>query len=50
MPADDKATARLLVAKTILETLEQYNDMQYPSMDDESKANISVYKKELNNE
>ncbi len=50
IPADDKATARLLVAKTILETLEQYNDMQYPSMDEESKANIAVYKKELNNE
>ncbi len=50
IPADEKATARLLVAKTILKTLAKYEDMQYPTINEETKANISVYKEELNNE
>lgn len=50
IPADDKATARLLVAKTILETLKKYKDIQYPTIDKEAKKNIEIYKNELNNE
>lgn len=50
IPADDKPTARLLVAKTILETLQQYKDMKYPEIDKETKENLEKYKKELNNE
>lgn len=50
IPADDKPTARLLVAKTILETLQQYKDMKYPEIDKKTKENLEIYKKELNNE
>ena len=47
VPADDKPTARLIVAKTILETLQQYGDIKYPELDKETKGNIALYKAEL---
>jgi PPK2 family polyphosphate:nucleotide phosphotransferase len=50
VPSDDKDTARLLVAQTILNTLKQYSDIKYPELDKETKANIEIYKTELNNE
>jgi PPK2 family polyphosphate:nucleotide phosphotransferase len=50
VPSDDKDTARLLVAQTILNTLKKYSDIKYPKLDKETKANIELYKKELNNE
>jgi len=50
VPSDDKDTARLLVAQTILDTLKQYVDIKYPELDKETKANIELYKKELNSE
>jgi len=48
VPSDNKDTARLLVAQTILETLQSYTDINYPELDSESKAKIEFYKKELN--
>ncbi|ULC60945.1 polyphosphate kinase 2 family protein [Flaviramulus sp. BrNp1-15] len=50
IPADDKPTARYLVAKTIYDTLMKYTDIQEPELDDDIKANIELYKKQLNNE
>ncbi|WNH07614.1 PPK2 family polyphosphate kinase [Thalassobellus suaedae] len=50
IPADDKPTARYLVAKTIYDTLSQYTDIQEPDLDDDIKENIELYKQQLNKE
>ena len=50
IPADDKPSARYIVAKTIYDTLKKYNDIKEPELDDDIKANLELYKKELNNE
>lgn len=50
IPADDKNTCRLLLAKTILDVLSKYKDIKFPELDEEIKENISFYKKELGNE
>jgi PPK2 family polyphosphate:nucleotide phosphotransferase len=50
IPADDKPTARLFVASIILETLKKHKDIKYPELDEETKAKLEVYKKELLNE
>ncbi|AUP81034.1 PPK2 family polyphosphate kinase [Flavivirga eckloniae] len=50
IPADDKPTARYIVAKTIYDTLKEYTDIQEPELDDDVKANLEQYIKELNNE
>lgn len=50
IPADNKPTARYIVAKTIYETLSQYTDIKEPELDDEVKANIELYKKQLEGE
>lgn len=50
IPADSKPAARLAVATILLETLEQYEDIQEPELDDKTKANIELYKEQLNNE
>ncbi|WP_346881212.1 PPK2 family polyphosphate kinase [uncultured Algibacter sp.] len=50
IPADDKPTARYLVAKTIYDTLSQYTDIKEPELADDIKANLELYKKELNEE
>ncbi|MDO5969942.1 polyphosphate kinase 2 family protein [Flavivirga aquimarina] len=50
IPADDKPTARYIVAKTMYDALNKYTDIQEPELDDEIKANLELYKKELNNE
>ncbi|MFD2824207.1 PPK2 family polyphosphate kinase [Lacinutrix iliipiscaria] len=50
IPADDKPTARYIVAKIMLDTLKQYSDIKEPELDDEVKANIQLYKQQLNNE
>lgn len=50
IPADDKPSARLLVAKIIYETLKQFDDIQEPELDDAIKAHLEEYKKQLNNE
>ncbi|GEP50542.1 polyphosphate kinase [Flavobacterium noncentrifugens] len=50
IPADDKETARLIVAKIILDRLEQYVDIQEPPLDIEIKTHISEYKDALEKE
>ena len=50
VPADDKPTARLIVATTILETLQQYKDMKEPELDEETKSRLVEFKSILENE
>lgn len=50
IPADDKATARYLVARILYDSLKTYSDIKEPELDDEVKANINMYKEQLNNE
>ena len=50
IPADDKATARLLVAKILLNELAAYKDIKEPELDDETQSKISEYKSQLENE
>jgi len=50
IPADDKPTARYIVAKIMYDTLLTYNDIKEPELDDDIKANIELYKQQLNNE
>lgn len=50
IPADDKDTARYIVAKIMYDTLSKYSDIQEPELDDAIKANIELYKKELESE
>ena len=50
IPADNKPTARYLVAKILYDTLKTFTDIKEPELDDEVKANIDLYKEQLNNE
>ncbi|GAA4816653.1 PPK2 family polyphosphate kinase [Litoribaculum gwangyangense] len=50
IPADDKPTARYLVAKTMYDTLSKYTDIQEPELDDDIKANLQLYRQQLNSE
>lgn len=50
IPADDKPSARYIVAKIMLDTLSTYKDIKEPELDDDVKANIELYKQQLNNE
>jgi PPK2 family polyphosphate:nucleotide phosphotransferase len=47
VPADNKETARFIVAKTILDELEKYTDIQEPEMDDKIRENIALYREFL---
>jgi len=50
IPADDKPTARLIVAKIMYDTLKEYSDIKEPELDDAVKANIELYKEQLSKE
>ena len=50
VPADDKPTARYIVAKTIIETLRQYKDIKEPELDAETKSKLSEFKSQLEKE
>ncbi|MCO6162769.1 PPK2 family polyphosphate kinase [Flavobacterium sp. NRK F7] len=50
VPADNKETCRYIVAKTILETLQQYTDIKEPELEDEVKENIKMYHDKLASE
>ncbi|MFD0962660.1 PPK2 family polyphosphate kinase [Pseudofulvibacter geojedonensis] len=50
IPADHKPSARYMVAKIIYDTLSEYTDIQEPELDDEIKANLDQYRKELEQE
>ena len=47
VPADDKEMARYIVAKIIWEEMQKHTDILEPELDDKIKANIEIYKKEL---
>ena len=49
IPADHKPTARLLVALTILETLQKYN-FKEPELSEKDKVELENYKDQLENE
>ena len=49
IPADDKPTARYIVAKTLLEAMEKYN-FEEPELAPKIAAQINEFKTELNNE
>jgi PPK2 family polyphosphate:nucleotide phosphotransferase len=50
IPADDKPTARYIVARILYDTLIQYKDIVEPELDAEIKANLDTYIKTLENE
>ena len=50
IPADNKRVARVIVATILLETLKKYKDIEEPELDDEIKANIEMYKQQLESE
>ncbi len=50
IPADDKATTRLLLATIILEELQKYSDIKEPELDSEILANLEKYKQILEND
>ncbi|WP_115462523.1 PPK2 family polyphosphate kinase [Winogradskyella aurantiaca] len=50
IPADDKATARYIVAKVLYDTLSKYTDIKEPDLPIELKQNIEEYKEQLKNE
>ncbi|GAB4159702.1 MAG: polyphosphate kinase [Winogradskyella sp.] len=50
IPADDKPTARYLVAKILYDTLKTYKDIKEPELPESEKAKIGMYKQELENE
>lgn len=47
IPADDKEMSRYIVAKIIWEEMQKHTDIKEPEMDDKTKDNIEMYKKEL---
>ena len=50
IPADDKATARYIVAKIMYDTLKLYTNIKEPELDDDEQENIELYKQQLNSE
>lgn len=50
IPADNKPTARLIVASILLEEIKKYKDIKEPELDPKIKAQISEYKKRLEND
>lgn len=50
IPSDNKDAARLIVASIMWQELKKYKDITEPELDDEIKANIAMYKKELQKE
>ena len=47
IPADDKEMSRYIVAKIIWEAMQRLTDIKEPELDPKIKANIDIYKKQL---
>ncbi len=47
IPADNKKAARVIVASIMMEALKKYKDIKEPELDDEIKANLEIFKQEL---
>lgn len=50
IPADDKPTARLIVASILYKKLTSFEDIVEPELDPEIQQHIEAYKQQLNNE
>ncbi|WP_299099500.1 PPK2 family polyphosphate kinase [uncultured Winogradskyella sp.] len=50
IPADDKPAARYIVAKILYDTLKEYTDIKEPELPAKQKANIDLYKAQLEEE
>lgn len=50
IPADDKDTARYMVAKIMYDTLKSYTDIQEPELDSKIQENLKMYEEELKRE
>lgn len=50
IPADDKPTARYLVAKILYHTLKEFKDIKEPSLEPDVKVNIDAYRNQLETE
>src|SRR5690606_18968248 len=50
IPADDKDSARYMVAKIMYDTLKEYSDIKEPELDDDIKENLKMYIEQLRNE
>ena len=50
IPADDKSTARFMVANIIFKTLEKYKDIKEPELDEETRARLEEFKTQLEND
>ena len=50
IPCDNKHTSRLLIARVLYDTLKTYTDIKEPELDDAIKANIGLYRRQLENE
>ena len=50
IPCDDKHTSRLLIAKVLYGTLKTYTEIKEPELDDAIKANIGMYREQLQKE
>lgn len=50
IPADDKPTARLILANILLEKLSEYKDIKEPELDAKTKDNLDAYRKQLETE
>ncbi|RZJ71284.1 PPK2 family polyphosphate kinase [Flavobacterium sp.] len=50
VPADDKATARYIVAKTVLDTLKKYKNIENPALADEVQEHVSAFRAQLEGE
>lgn len=50
IPADDKPTARYIVAKIMYDALSKYTDIKAPELDEDTKANLHLYRAQLENE
>ncbi len=50
IPADDKEMARYIIAKIIWEEMQKHTDICEPELDEKVRANMEIYKKQLENE
>ncbi|MCL5247370.1 polyphosphate kinase 2 family protein [Cellulophaga sp. 20_2_10] len=50
VPADNKKGARVIVASILLQELKKYKDIKEPELDDKIKANLELYKTQLESE
>jgi hypothetical protein len=50
IPADDKTTARYLVAKILWQELSQYKDVREPELSSDVRKNLDEYEAQLQKE